>query len=373
MSTAEQPLVSIVTPVYNGALYIRECIESVRTQTYSNWEYTIVNNCSTDGTLQIIEEYVAKDNRIRVHNNDKLLDIIANHNRAFRLISPDSKYCKDVSADDWLYPECLERMVGVAEAHPSVGIVGSYQLSGGGANGRDWRIKWTELPYPSTVIPGREVCRAQLLGGPYVFGSPTSLLYRSDLVRGQENFYPNSTPHADVSACYKYLQHTDFGFVHQVLSYERIHADAISTHCRSLSTHDPSFLSDLVEYGPCYLTRKELAKSVEQTLHIYYEHLAASVFHSQESGFWKFHLKKLEESGHPFSYVKFASALTTKILDLIGNPKQTVEKMFGREAGRSDLGTVSGSFNDNVSVDGNSRRESSAPGVRSGVVSGRRC
>jgi glycosyltransferase involved in cell wall biosynthesis len=48
----------------------------VLAQTYSNWEYTIVNNCSTDGTLQIIEEYVAKDNRIRVHNNDKLLDIV---------------------------------------------------------------------------------------------------------------------------------------------------------------------------------------------------------------------------------------------------------------------------------------------------------
>src|SRR5260370_19743157 len=156
MTTTEQPHVSIVTPVYNGALYIRECIESVLAQTYLNWEYSIVNNCSTDGTLQIIEEYVTKDNRIRVHNNDKLLDIIANHNRAFRLISPDSKYCKDVSADDWLYPECLERMVRVAEDHPSVGIVGSYQLSGGGAQARDCAAKWEQTSHSTTVI-GRPV------------------------------------------------------------------------------------------------------------------------------------------------------------------------------------------------------------------------
>jgi len=372
--TTTQPLVSIVTPVYNGALYIRECIESVLAQTYSNWDYTIVNNCSTDETLKIIEEYVNKDNRVHVYNNDKLLDIIANHNRAFRLISPTSKYCKDVSADDWLFPECLARMVSVAEANPSVGIVGSYQLSGGGTNWRDWRIKWAELPYPSTVIPGRAICRVQLLRGPYVFGTPTSLLYRSDLIKTQENFYPNSTPHADVSACYKYLQHTDFGFVHQVLSYERIHADAISTQCRSLSTHDPSFLCDLVEYGPSYLTPGELANSLQETLDIYYEHLAASVFHSQNSEFWKYHMGKLKESGHPFSYLTFGKAVITKMLDLIGNPKQTVEKMLGRDSGRSQITSVSGrgSIKENANVEGKNQCQSTARGVTSSVVAERR-
>src|SRR5262249_45453999 len=249
--------VSIVTPVYNGALYIRECIESVLAQTYSNWEYTIVNNLSTDETLKIAEEYAHKDKRIHVYNNDRFLNIIANHNHAFHLISPISKYCKDISSDDWLFPECLTRLVSVAEENPTVGMVGSYQLSGGGTNWRNWCVRWAELPYSCTVIPGREVCRVQLLGGPYVFGSPTSLLYRSDLVRAREKFYPNSSPHADASACYESLKHTDFGFVHQVLSYERIHAEAISSHCRALNTHDSSFLYDLVEYGPHYLTSEE--------------------------------------------------------------------------------------------------------------------
>src|SRR3970040_1020431 len=101
------PLVSVLTPVYNGAPYLRECIESVLSQTYSNWEYTIVNNCSTDQTLTIAEEYARKDTRIRVCSNAVLLDVISNHNRAFRLVSPDSKYCKVVSGDDWLFPECL--------------------------------------------------------------------------------------------------------------------------------------------------------------------------------------------------------------------------------------------------------------------------
>ena len=56
---SEQPLVNVVTPVYNGAEFIRECIESVLAQTYSNWEYIIVDNCSTDGTPDIAREYQA--------------------------------------------------------------------------------------------------------------------------------------------------------------------------------------------------------------------------------------------------------------------------------------------------------------------------
>jgi glycosyltransferase involved in cell wall biosynthesis len=119
--------VSIVTPVYNGEKYLAECIESVLRQCYQSWDYKIVNNCSADNTLEVAERYARMDKRIRVHNNEEFLDIIGNANRAFRLISAGSKYCKNLSADDWLFPECLTRMVELAEANPSVGIVESYQ------------------------------------------------------------------------------------------------------------------------------------------------------------------------------------------------------------------------------------------------------
>src|ERR1700691_1872310 len=99
MSEVEQPLVSVLTPVYNGEPYLAECIESILAQTYSAWEYIIVDNCSTDGTSEIAARYAKQDRRICVHRNDTLLPIIANHNRAFRLISPNSKYCKVVSGD----------------------------------------------------------------------------------------------------------------------------------------------------------------------------------------------------------------------------------------------------------------------------------
>ena len=330
MNGNNEPLVSVVTPVYNGGPYLRECIDSVLCQTYSNWEYTIVNNCSTDQTLSIAEQYARQDPRIRVTSNDVLLDVISNHNRAFGLISPQSKYCKVVSGDDWLFPECLMRMVALAEANPSVGLVGSYQLSGAGTDWAAWRIRWAQLPYPSPVIPGREICRLQLLGGPYVFGTPTSLLYRADLVRAHERFYPNLTSEADTSACYKQLQWSDFGFVHQVLSYERVHQQTQSHVSRSLNAYLSSRLSDVIEYGPSCLSEDELTRRVEELVDEYYRYLAGNAVHFRDRAFWQYHKRRLKECGHPFSRARFAKAITAKLMDLALNPKQTAEKALRR-------------------------------------------
>ena len=76
MTSTSVPFVSIVTPVYNGAAYLADCIESVLAQTYTNWEYIIVDNRSTDSTPDIASAYARRDPRIRVHTNETFLDII---------------------------------------------------------------------------------------------------------------------------------------------------------------------------------------------------------------------------------------------------------------------------------------------------------
>ena len=78
MSAPVKSLVSIVTPVYNGEAYLAECIDSVLAQTHSNWQYTIVSNCSTDGTVDIAQRYGRKDPRITVYEAKDFLPIIAN-------------------------------------------------------------------------------------------------------------------------------------------------------------------------------------------------------------------------------------------------------------------------------------------------------
>ena len=99
-----QPLVSVVTPFYNTEGYLSECIESVLKQSYDNFEYILSNNCSTDRSSEIAEEYAKQDHRVRLISNGEFLDQVKNYNRALRYISPQSKYCKIVQADDWIIP-----------------------------------------------------------------------------------------------------------------------------------------------------------------------------------------------------------------------------------------------------------------------------
>jgi glycosyltransferase involved in cell wall biosynthesis len=331
-SVREDPLVMVLTPVYNGETYLAECVESVLAQTYSNWRYIIVNNNSTDRTLEIAERYARADNRIEVHTYDVLVGVIENHNRAFRRVPHDAKYCKIVSADDWLFPECLSRMVAVAEANPSVGIVGSYQLSGGGKKWDDWSINGGPIPYPSTVVPGREICRIYYLGGPYVFGNPTSVLYRADLIKGQEHFYPNETAEADTSAICKSLQETDYGFAHQVLSYQRVHNDRVTTGSQSLNAYLSSNISDLLQYSGKFLSTEERERRLNQLMDRYYGFLAISALKFREQKFWTYHKKRLSELGYPFSEAKLAKAIVTTVFSLLLNPKSTFEKLRGSRA-----------------------------------------
>lgn len=327
MNAQNQPLVSIVTPVYNGEAYLDECIESVLSQTWQNWEYIILNNNSRDRTLEIAERYQRRDNRIRVHSNDTLLPIIANHNKAFGLISADGRYCKVVSADDWLFPECLERMVGLAEENPSVGIVGAYQLSGGDGI---WYVRNSGLPYSRTVVSGHEVCRAHMLGMLKVLGNPTSVMYRADLVRSTDRFFPNSTAEADTSACLKHLRFADFGFVHQVLSHERIHNVRVTTASLETNAYVSAAISDCQAYGEWYLTKQEREARIGELLDQYYTYLGASAFKFKSRQFWNYHIGRLGELGFRVDGRKLSVSVVSKLLDLLLNPKSTIQVVLRR-------------------------------------------
>ena len=322
MKPDAQPLVTVLTPVYNGESYLAECIESVLAQTYQNWEYCIVNNCSTDRTLEIAQTYAERDKRIRIHNNTEFVGCDQNGNIAFRQISLNSRYSKVVHADDWLFPECIMKMVELAEAHPTVAIVGSYGL-------RNERVDWDGLPYPSTVIPGRQICRNTLLGGPYVFGSPTSLLIRSDEVRKRHAFYNEANPHCDIEACLDILRDRDFGFVHQVLTFTREHPEAESSFGTRFGTSVLGTLEHLAKYGRTYLSDKEYEECVRHCWERYYALLGAMVFHT-EKGFWEYHRSILDRLGYSLSMGKVAKAALVKLLDLALNPLNT-SKMIARK------------------------------------------
>jgi glycosyltransferase involved in cell wall biosynthesis len=253
MGTSE-PLVSVVTPVYDMADYLRECVESVLGQTWRRWELLIVDNRSTDGTLELARALAERDGRIRVLAPEEFVPALVNANRALRQIHPEAAYVKVLHADDWLYTECLEKMVRLAEGNPSVGIVGAYRMEGD-------RVTLKGLPEAQTVFEGRALARDALLGRiPYVFGSPSSVLMRADLVRARPRFYNPDTPfQADQEACYELLAESDFGFVHEVLTYTRRHDEAGFPYYARVGANIPGQIDLILRFGRLYLTDREFA------------------------------------------------------------------------------------------------------------------
>jgi glycosyltransferase involved in cell wall biosynthesis len=321
MMPNSQPLVSILTPAFNAEPFLAQCIESVLAQRYTRWEHTIVNNCSTDRTLEIAQTYARQDSRIRVHTNDRFVDVIGNHNNACRHIGAESRYCKFLLADDFLFPACLEEMVRLAETHPSVGVVGAYGLRGP-------RVAWDGLPFPSTVVPGRDLCRGTLLQRiPYVLGTPTSVLFRSDLLRARPLPFNPDNLHADTELCLDLLRQSDFGFVHQVLTYTRSDDESLTSFSLRMNTYLPSYVEHLLRLGPSCLTPEEQAAHLHTLFDEYYQFLASSALHCREKAFWNYHRAALDRIGYPLNPARLAGTVLLRLGDNLKHPFESLLKL----------------------------------------------
>lgn len=114
-------LISIVLPVYNGAKYLRESIDSVLAQTYTNWELLIVDDCSKDETPEIAQEYIRKDPRIQYYRNKENLRLPRNLNKGFSMTK--GNYVTWTSDDNRYRPEALERMYRALVEQPNAQLV----------------------------------------------------------------------------------------------------------------------------------------------------------------------------------------------------------------------------------------------------------
>jgi glycosyltransferase involved in cell wall biosynthesis len=295
-----KPLVSVLTPVYNGEKYIRECIESVLAQTYINWEYILVNNCSTDNSGEIISEYAGIDKRIRLHNNPSHLRAVQNFNNALTQMTGESKYCKIVFADDWIFPTCIEKMMSVAELYPNVGLIGAYGIWGK-------KVFWDGLPVPRnlvTVISGKEICRKKLLDQLYVFGTATSVMYRSDDVRKKNPFYNESNIHSDTEVCFELLRNSDFAFIHELLTFSRKEEGTLTSFSEKMSTYCIGGIEDLFKFGQYYLSYEEYKYALSRRLDRYYKGLSKNLIVRHDINVLKYHINKSKTIGLIFNYYR---------------------------------------------------------------------
>ena len=124
MPSKNQAIISVILPVFNGEDHLAECIESVLYQSYTNFEFVIVDDASTDSTPQILKKYSNQDERIRVITNPVNQKQTITANTA--CINSMGKYVARMDADDIALPKRFEKQFEFLEANPNVGMVGSW-------------------------------------------------------------------------------------------------------------------------------------------------------------------------------------------------------------------------------------------------------
>ena len=113
--------VTVILPVYNGERYLREAIDSVLAQTFTDFELWVVNDGSTDGTIAIVDSYA--DPRVRRIDNPHNMGLVATLNHAFAMVK--TPYIARMDDDDLWHPKKLELQMALLESRPDVGVCGT--------------------------------------------------------------------------------------------------------------------------------------------------------------------------------------------------------------------------------------------------------
>lgn len=116
------PKVTVLMPVYNGAPYLKEAIESILSQTFKDFEFIIIDDGSTDNSYEIARSYL--DQRIKLYKNEFNLRVAETLNKGIKLAQ--GEYIARMDADDVSLPNRLARQVNFLDSHPDITIVGSW-------------------------------------------------------------------------------------------------------------------------------------------------------------------------------------------------------------------------------------------------------
>ena len=173
------PLVSVLLTAFNRESYLAASIESVLAQTWGDFELIVVDDRSTDGTIDIARRYERLDSRVRVVLNDRNYGQFANRNHAASLAT--APFLKFHDSDDLMYPHCLGVMVPALRGEPRAG----FGLSSSRA--------WPGGPVPMLLTP-RQSYQREFLGFGLFMCGPAAALFRTDVFRDLGGFEDYGTP-----------------------------------------------------------------------------------------------------------------------------------------------------------------------------------
>lgn len=153
MNLTTNPLISVVMPVYNALPFLNESIKSILEQTFSNFEFVILDDASTDGSVELLREWARRDPRIHLHESKRRLGLSGSSNAV--VAKTCARIVARMDADDIAHPDRLRRQWTIFEEHPGIALVGTL-CNGIDATGREvrprdrWRLvrRSTYIPFP---------------------------------------------------------------------------------------------------------------------------------------------------------------------------------------------------------------------------------
>ena len=228
-----KPSISICVTTYNYARFLPDCVESVLQQTFADWELIVCDDCSTDETQHLMEQYV--DPRIRHVRNSERLGMSANLKLAADL--GRGRYLKILCADDWIAPRCLERMFELMEANPKV-VLGTSAEIATNAVGRPFAVQFL-FGRPLSVIPGQKMLDRMAHG--HGFGGNSSFFVQASAHRAVGGYDPNLLYAGDYDLGARLCQVGNYLHTDEPLFYGRHHS-------ASSSSVNPARLYDVKDY-----------------------------------------------------------------------------------------------------------------------------
>jgi glycosyltransferase involved in cell wall biosynthesis len=245
----DAPLVAIVTPVFNGEKFLAETMECVQSLNYPNLVHVVHDNCSTDNTASIIDQFGCRRVKVISKRSTEVVPMAKNWNAAVREIPAEAAYFWLLCSDDLLVPNAIEKAIRVAESDATISLVGC-RWTGDSLCG-------TELPVGTSIFDGKDMMRRYLRRETMVL-SGMNVLFRVSAVDRLREFYDETFTSFDTDATLRMLLFGNYGFVHEELLLWRRHPDSTwSTFGSKHLDYVADWLILLDRYGPYVLGHRE--------------------------------------------------------------------------------------------------------------------
>jgi glycosyltransferase involved in cell wall biosynthesis len=245
-----KPKISVCVPTYNGSLFLRECLDSIILQSFSDFELLIVDDCSSDNTVEIAEEYAAIDSRIAVHKNHQNLGLVGNWNRCIEIAS--GEWIKFVFQDDKIAPSCLEKLFTATKlGKPIVYCRREFIFESDTPEAtKTWYLTHISSCNPfgdSVDISAQQYAALTLKNiGINLIGEPTSLMIHRNVFFEFGCFNPHTITVCDFEFSARIAINTGITQVPEVLAQFRVHGTSETSFCGRNRHYRAKILDELI-------------------------------------------------------------------------------------------------------------------------------